>query len=930
MLTRFQSWCERIITAFLVLAVSVNAKAQTGELLPELDQFSGLQSNGVRCIKIDPKGRVWVGTDNGLNILNTITPIEAGISNTIGNNSVWAIDYKENILFVGTRNNGLYQFNRLSGKLIKHHPSSTINLIRKIKALDNRVFILTNSGAFELVGTDIQKLKLTNSAKSDFIIDIFQWNNALYGVRYYHQGIIRLSGNTFNSNETELFIGKDLKHKHLTIFSVATYNNRLYLGAIDLQPFLIVIENGNPPFTINLPDSLGPGYIIWEIAATKDKITLAIGDVYSNRKGLMYVLNSKFINHSPVKVKDYVTCVSIDSINNSLYYGTLENGMYFQNSILTTSLKNNPTESEFVKKRDRSKSFDKWTHSYSVGDTLVLAHENKIELYNRQTGKLLLSIPRDNRFPYIFSNSIQFFNNSIYTFDNYGWIYKYNLDKKNGWAVEKIESSLPYPQKFGSKIILLNREKGFNIINESESYPLFCLDKSIPFVKDFTLIHDTLYTLSKNALKAFRIDEQKKELIFLKEYDSPNAIEGFVPKWILSQTDKLYLLNENGILNVNANNGQPIHYYYWGNYVNLKKPMIEGDSLTLAYDGILHNIPFIAINYSSSNIQAADINLSLPSSVNENLGFQIGFNSPDYLVQNRYLKSLEIWKRGELKEVKYSTTSTFNFTKGLQFGDYDFTLKVGSTEKKTNLNITLPLNRNPYFFGSLAFFILLFIFLLLKTQYDKKKLSKKLSENRMQVLKQNLNPHFVYNSMNLINSLILEEKYDDAVQVVSEFSKLQRIFLETNNKDAISLKEEFDFLEVYLKLQQRRFRYDNSFTYSINVTEGIDTNTIMIPPLILQPHVENAIKHGIIGNNSNERHISITVTGTNPILISIEDNGNGAGNSKKELGMGQKLVAERIHLSNAENKYKLKIEFDKLPLNSKSGYRVEILYKKPH
>lgn len=930
MLTCFQSWSQRIISAFLVLVVSVNTKAQTGELLPELDQFSGLQSNGVRCIKIDPKGRVWVGTDNGLNILNTITPIEAAISNTIGNNSVWAIDYKENIVFIGTRNNGLYQFNRLSGKLIKHYPSSTINLIRKIKVLDNRIFILTNGGAFEVVGTDLQKLNLTNSAKSDFLIDIFQWNNALYGVRYYHQGIIRLNGVTFNKNETELFLGKDFKHKHLTIFSVATYNNRLYLGAMDLQPFLIVIEKDKPPVTINFFDSPGSGYIIWDIAVAKDKIILGIGDVYSNKKGLVYILNSNSINQSPVKVKNYVTCVVIDSLNNSIYYGTLDKGLHFQNSILASSFKNDPAESEFVKKRDRSKFFDKWTHSYSFGDTLVLAHENKIELYNQQTGKQLFSISKDKRFPYLFSNSIQFLNNSIYTFDNYGWIYKYNLIKKNGWAVEKIESSLPYPQKFGSKIILLNKEKGFNIITESESYPLHCSDKGIPFVIDFTLIHDTLYTLSKNTLKAFRIDEQKKELIFLKEYDSPNAIEGFSPKWILSQADKLYLLNENAILNINVNNGQPIHYYYWGNYVNLKKPMVEGDSLTLAYDGILHNIPFVAINYSGSSIQTADISLSLPSSVNENLGFKIGFNSPDYLVQNRYLKSLEIWRRGRLKEIKYSTTSTFDFTKGLQFGDYDLIFKVGSIEKKANLNVTLPLNRNPYFFGSLTLFVFIIILLLLKSRYDKKELNKKLSENRMQVLKQNLNPHFVYNSMNLINSLILEEKYDDAVQVVSEFSKLQRTFLETNNREVISLKEEFDFLEVYLRLQQRRFHYDNSFTYSINVTNGIDANTIMIPPLILQPLVENAIKHGIIGSEKKAPHISITVSGINPLLISVEDNGNGASKGGKELGMGHKLITERINLFNADRKHKLIIEFDKQPINSHSGYRIELSYTKPN
>lgn len=927
--TRFQSWCQRIVASFLVLILAHNAVSQDGTLLPEIDQYSGLHSNGVRCIKIDPKGRVWIGTDNGLNVLNTTSSAHTNIITSIGSNSIWAINFKDSLVFIGTRFNGLYIISHASGKTIKHYPSSQISLIRKIKILEGSIFVLTNSGPYKWDNNGLYKLNIVTVSKSDFIIDMFKWENEFYGVTYPTHQIKKLNSNTFTTDETKNILGTNAKLTKSSFYTAETSGGRLYLGAIDERPFLAMIEKKGSPVIVKTFESLGLGFIIWDIAIHKGKIAVALGDIHTNSKGLVYMINPE-MPHSPVQVQDYVNCVAIDSLTNTLYYGTLDKGLYQISAFETSTFKKNPTESEFIKRKQQTNNYEKWTKPYTFGDTLLVVQNEKIEFYIQSTGKLFFSIPRDKRFPYNYSNALLLLGSSIYTFDNYGYIYKYDLKKRNGWAIEQVESSLPYPQRFGNKIILLNREKGFNVLTESDSYSLTCSDKSIPFATDFTLIHDTLYTLSRNTLKAFLLNEKTKELTLIKEFTSINTIDGFIPKWIISQANKIYLLNDNGILNIDANNGAPVHYYYFGNFGNLKKPIVDGDSLKLAYNRVLQNISFTTIKNFNGKKQKLDVEFSFPKSINENLGFQINIRCPEYLLQNKYLKAMEIWQNGKLKETRYSITSTFNFTNGFQYGDYDLFLKVGSNKKKDKLSITLPLNRNPYFFGALAFFTLVFIILALKTRNDKKALNKKLLENRMQVLKQNLNPHFVYNSMNLINSLILEEKYDDAVQVVSEFSKLQRTFLETNNKDVISLKEEFDFLEVYLKLQQRRFDYDNSFSYSIKIGEGIDINTITLPPLLLQPLVENAIKHGIIGYEESERHIIIEVSGVNPIVISVEDNGNGTEKSKREFGLGHKLVEERIHLFNANSRHRLVIEFNKAPLRSSSGYRVELVYTKSH
>jgi LytS/YehU family sensor histidine kinase len=178
--------------------------------------------------------------------------------------------------------------------------------------------------------------------------------------------------------------------------------------------------------------------------------------------------------------------------------------------------------------------------------------------------------------------------------------------------------------------------------------------------------------------------------------------------------------------------------------------------------------------------------------------------------------------------------------------------------------------------------------------------------------------------MNLISALILESRNEEAVKVVAEFSKLQRTYLETNNKDQISLQEELDFLGIYLKLQQRRFDINNRFEYKIEIETTDDISSISVPPLILQPIAENAIKHGIIGSTSSEKWIHVDISSDEKnIIINIEDNGDFK-KTNFDLGMGQKLVLQRIEIYNKINRKKLSVVSGLHPRFSNTGYRVEL------
>ncbi len=929
-----------------MLAFCVNINAQEEKLQPELDISSGLQSNAVRCIKVDTKGRVWVGMDNGLNILNANTAAQKMIVEIISHKSIWAIDFLDSLVFIGTRYEGLYIFNQATGNLHKSYAPSVINKIRKIKIFSHQIFILTNEGPYKWERDSLQKLPLTSNFKGDFLTDMFQWDNNLYGLAYPSKEIVRFSNNSFEENSNDFFQGnKNLSLKE-NYFSALCYDGKLILGSGGLTQSLLIIEKGKNPLPYNLFKSFGSGYVIWDIQVFKDKLVLAVGDTYSNSRGILLIQDIDYLN-APTKATDYITCLALDSVNNTLYYGTLEKGVYLQRGLSGSGMLDKTLEAKIIGNEKNtvvytdnllqrypsanfkaSSNSDKISDAISAinlcGDTLVYANDNFLKLLNPTSLKPIKVISRRVFNIDINISAVQLLNHTIFCFNSYGYVFKYNLTTDKAETIKGIESFNPNPQKFGDKIILFNKERGFNVITEKDGFELSSKDEAIPFTNDFTLINDKLYALLPNELKVFKVDYETHQLVLLQSFSIQNLVEGFIPKWILSKNDQLYLLNDNGILRCSTDKIIPTGYYYFGNYYKLNKPVMAGDSLIIASNNVLTKFSFNEINKPIAGIDDNNLSIIYPESVNENLSFKVTANLADYLLQNHGLKTLEIWRNRKIVSTKYSINSQFTFNDGMKYGNYDFTLKIGKNKVTNKMGITLPLNRNPYFFGAILLCLVVIFAGAVKSIFDKRKFRKELLQNRLQTLKQNLNPHFVYNSMNLISSLILEENYDEAVQVVADFSKLQRTYLETNNKEQISLAEELQFLDSYLNLQKKRFHADNDFEYFIKVPSELDTSKIMVPPLILQPIAENAIKYGVVSSMADCRKIQIDVSGKNTITIGIEDNGKDVEPNINSLGMGIKLVQERIALFNLSRSTNIKIVFGKPPIHNISGYRVEL------
>jgi hypothetical protein len=193
---------------------------------------------------------------------------------------------------------------------------------------------------------------------------------------------------------------------------------------------------------------------------------------------------------------------------------------------------------------------------------------------------------------------------------------------------------------------------------------------------------------------------------------------------------------------------------------------------------------------------------------------------------------------------------------------------------------------------------------------------KKMIQSQLTALKAQMNPHFMYNALNSIQALILKQDIKNSNLYLSKFSNLMRKVLDASGRDEINLQEEIEILELYLSLEKLRF--GNDFKYEIYIADKIDMYGTLLPPLLLQPFVENAIKHGLL-HKKGEKQLSIGFyMQANTIMCSIKDNGVG-----REYALEIKERFKEKHSSFSTGANEKRIEL----LNSfiKSSFEIEII-----
>lgn len=220
---------------------------------------------------------------------------------------------------------------------------------------------------------------------------------------------------------------------------------------------------------------------------------------------------------------------------------------------------------------------------------------------------------------------------------------------------------------------------------------------------------------------------------------------------------------------------------------------------------------------------------------------------------------------------------------------------------------------------------------LQQTKIEMLEIKEKLTAAKLEALRSQMNPHFIFNCLNSIDNLIQNNDKEKATMYLAKFAKLIRSVLETSKNNTVPCWKDLETLKLYIELEE--FRWDNKFKFEINIANEILTGDYKVPPLIVQPFVENAIHHGLLNKIDRNKLLTITVTaGDNYIYYCIEDNGVGRAkaNSYRELNqssnqsMGMQISIDRINLFNQEKNGSVKITdlFDEQ--NNAAGTKVEV------
>ena len=769
------------------------------------------------------------------------------------------------------------------------------------------------------------------------VIGDVNWDSHLF---YINDSLLAITGKVggfylLRYDKTSQNISCDEKKYFSSKYCTSIFKDRegrLWIGTNDGLYKLNLVNSffAAEDLSMQLPEILNAS--VQSIYVEKNKIFVGLG----NEGGLLLLdKNTKKITR---KISFKSVGKGYSSINfifsfsaDTLWMGTANGIIWFNKKNYTSGKLRKPGEPEWMMEAKSTNFLSDSLHETEPGEPDWL-HQNKARAFFKDSrGNIWLSFGK--------VNSVVFFDKARGIFKDISapinpllkitFCFTMAEDKQGNvwlggdglcrWNAKRqiIDSLIPYPH--ASKTIqnfmqVLDKDDNNNLwlaAYDNEIIQFNCTDNRMYLrlpdnnmidghpTTNSPIIHNTIWLGLSNGISAFNIKDYS-----LKEFNYGDGLPS------AAVTTKY-----NGSFYDSAGNR---FYFGAGHYlvsftpeVNFSQPVATGSQTPQFF--------LEAVGNGDSVINQLSNNIRLPYSQNN---VQLRFNAINFTdpAENRF--SYRVMNSKDSSWHELYTQNNLALTK-LEPGEHVIEVKLFSLNNRWPVQVkTISVTVYPPFWKT-AWFIILIVSIILglifflyryriKQINQKANLDRQLTEYEMKALHAQMNPHFIFNCLNSIREMILNKENMQASHYLSKFAQLIRITLTNSSKHFISLQDTIDYLKRYLEME--KIRTDN-FNYCLEVDEDLDPEEIFLPPMLIQPFIENAIWHGQQPDKIMQLFISLFKK-NNELICIVEDDGVGIETSLKNKNesdhhsVGIANIRQRIQLLNEKYNLKSTVEIE--------------------
>ena len=906
---------------------------------------NGLPSNHVYVVKQDAKGFLWFLTDKGMVKYDGTTFKTFTTKNGLPNNDIW----------------------------------------KAFTTPDGKIWYLTKASRLGYIENDTV-VSFPNTRPNTIINPIFssQVGNTVYPSGPYGYYTLKDSVWHYKANDRELSVFhnevKKLKlitgwdtiyapNKHNT--KLATYNNKYYVkhndrGQINDSLFFIVADEGYEIINLNTLKKSSKTFKnqIGLDRLKESRIKLINNNLQVSGEGFTGFLDPHFNIINPYFFpKDITGHYGLVDRDSTLWVSSFSNGVYKipkSYKTVTYHFKNDKVQQLTILDNQVIASvYKKGFFRCTTDDDVKLQFQLKEFLYDLQYiaplkstfyfGRKHIFKEKNDNFnlvnqPQISENQVNNTAKKIVAVNGklYGnFSFGVNEIDPNSFSVRKkyLLNGITDIIKINNTLHIATNSGIFGLINDVitpykyKNFPENCSVLSLTPISDHIFLANTdgKGTYLINDTKATVLENSETLIVqdaFYKDHTIWLATHLGVYQYDYNDTgyelSKIY--NTNNGLPENAVNTTVVHNQklYVGTNSGLAIVPIDSQSQTL-----FSSIYFDNVTYNNISLKNK---ASIAYVQNNSLSITLG------TINYEQEKKAPIFKYQLLpvdNTTKITTTSQISYN---NLAPNTYLFKAIYKDKVSEFSFTIsPLWWQTLWFKWLSGIFILFLFsgivwqVFKRIQYQKHKkliLDKQLSQLQLKALRSQMNPHFVFNSLTAIQYYINKNDIETSDKYLVKFSRLIRQFFDSSSLETISIKEELNLLTNYLDVETLRFK--NKFSYHISAENNLLDK--QIPPMLLQPIVENAINHGIF-ERENEGEINIDFTSIEQnIKITITDNGIGLNNSKKKKDAKKHfttILEERLHFLNKSGQWIISTESQiPFPNEQYCGHRIILQLKK--